>query len=139
MNVILLTEDRELDSRLVRQALAGTSIDLHCVNTGEDCLMFLRKQGAYFDAPTPDLVLLDLSLPGMDGREVLLEIKRDKDLKYLPVVIFTGAMEERDLFRQYEAGCSGYIVKPNDYDELTRTLRSIITYWFYVVVLPRKA
>src|SRR6185295_10780307 len=125
MDVILLTEDREIDVQLVRQALRGSSIDLYCVGTGEECLAFLRKEGAHFDAPSPDLLLLDLSLPGIDGRDVLVEIKSDDNLKYLPVVIFTGTVDERDLFRQYEAGCSGYIIKPTDYDELSRTLRAI--------------
>lgn len=138
MNVILLTEDREFDTQLVQRALQGGSIDLYCVGSGESCLEFLRKQGEFFDVPTPDLVLLDLSLPGIDGRDVLTIIKNDVDLKYIPVVIFTGSMDPADLFRQYEAGCGGYIVKPADYDELARVLRSIITYWFYVAIPPRK-
>lgn len=137
MNVILAVEDRETDVRLIQHAFEGTSIALHHVSTGEECLMYLRKEGQYFDTQTPDLVMLDLSLPGLDGREVLTAIKTDPKLRYMPVIIFTGYAEDRDVYRQYDAGVNAYVVKPRDYDLLTEQIRSIIGFWFHTALLPR--
>lgn len=136
MNVVLLTEDNETDVRLIKRIFDGGSVALHCVNSGEDCLMYLRHEGPYFDDPSPDLVLLDLSLPMMDGRDVLRHVKADPALRYIPIVILTGYADAHDVVRQYDAGCNAYVVKPHDYDALAATLRAIVAFWFNVAVLP---
>ncbi len=137
MNVILAVEDRETDVQLIKSAFHGTGVSLHQVTTGEECLMYLRKESQYFDTQTPDLVLLDLSLPGMDGREVLKTIKTDPALRYMPVIIFTGYAEDRDVFRQYDAGCNAYVQKPATFKELAENIRCIVEFWGRCAILPR--
>jgi CheY-like chemotaxis protein len=97
---------------------------------------FLRKQGKYANALTPDLILLDLNLPVMDGREVLAEIVADDQLRQLPVVILTTSETEQDILEMYKLRCSSYIVKPVDFNQFLRVVRGIGNYWFTVVVLP---
>ena len=100
-------------------------------------LDFLNKEGKYKDAPTPDLILLDLNMPLMDGREVLERISKDEKLCHLPVVILTTSSEEQDILRMYKLRCSSYIVKPVDFDQFQRVVSEIGNYWFTVVVLPK--
>jgi two-component system response regulator len=109
---------------------------MHRVEDGEQCMFFLRKQGKYANAPTPDLILLDLNLPVMDGREVLVEIVADDQLRQLPVVILTTSEAEQDILKMYKLRCSSYIVKPVDFNQFLRVVRGIGKYWFTVVVLP---
>lgn len=99
-------------------------------------MRFLRKQGQYAGAPAPDMVLLDLNMPKMDGREVLAEIVKDETLRLLPVVILTTSAEEREILDMYRLRCSSYIVKPVDFDQFLAAIRLIGDYWFTVVVLP---
>lgn len=135
---ILLVEDNENDVLLTRQGFkrAKLMVNLHHVRDGEECMRFLRKQGEYSAAPTPDLVLLDLNMPKMDGREVLAEIVKDDTLRQLPVVILTTSAEEREILDMYRLRCSSYIVKPVDFDQFLGAIRLIGDYWFTVVVLP---
>ncbi len=135
---ILLVEDNENDVELTRQGFkrAKLVVNLHHVKDGEECMAFLRNQGEYTDAPVPDLILLDLNMPRMDGREVLAQLVADPNLAHLPVVILTTSAEEREILNMYKLRCSSYIIKPVDFDQFLRVIRSISDYWFTVVVLP---
>ena len=138
---ILLVEDNDNDVELTRQGfkLAKLAVHLHHVWSGEACLAFLRRQGAHTQAPRPDLILLDLNMPRMDGRAVLAELVADEALRYLPVVILTTSAEEQEVLRMYQLRCSSYIVKPVDFDEFLRVIRVVSEYWFTVVALPVKS
>ena len=136
---VLLAEDNDNDVELTRQGFKRTKLllNLHRVRNGEECLAFLRKQGEYANAPTPDLILLDLNMPKMDGREVLAEIVADENLKSLPVVVLTTSEEGEEILKLYKLRCSSYIIKPVDFEQFLRVVRSITEYWFTVVVLPK--
>lgn len=135
---ILLVEDNENDVILTRLAFkqAKLAIRLHHVKDGEQCMAFLRKQGAYTAAPTPDIILLDLNMPRMDGREVLAEISADENLRHFPVVILTTSSEEQEILKMYELRCSSYIIKPVNFEQFVRVIRQFADYWLEVVVLP---
>jgi CheY-like chemotaxis protein len=135
---VLLAEDNDNDVELTRQGFKRTKLllNLRRVRNGEECLAFLRKQGQYIDAPTPDLVLLDLNMPKIDGRQVLAEMVADETLKSLPVVILTTSEEDGEILKLYKLRCSSCIVKPVDFEQFLRVVRSITEYWFTVVVLP---
>lgn len=135
---ILLVEDNENDVLLTEEGFreARLAINLHHVEHGVHCMEFLRKQGKYADAPTPDLLLLDLNLPVMDGREVLAEIVDDPQLNHIPVVILTTSADDEDILRMYRHRCSSYIVKPVDFDKFVAVIQDFGNYWFTVVVLP---
>ncbi|MBW4470367.1 MAG: response regulator [Stenomitos rutilans HA7619-LM2] len=137
---ILLVEDNENDVILTRAAFkrAKLAIDLYHVENGQACLDFLRKRDPYADAPTPDLILLDLNMPILDGREVLQQMVADDKLNHLPVVILTTSAEEKDILTMYKLRCSSYIVKPIDFDQFMRVVHDFADYWFTVVVLPPK-
>ena len=136
--VVLLVEDNQSDVLLTREAFKRSklSVDLRDVQDGEECMAFLRKQGEYADAPTPDIILLDLNMPRMDGREVLAELSADEKLRQLPVVILTTSSEEQSILKMYKLRCSSYIVKPVDFFQFVRVVQSFTDYWFSVVVLP---
>jgi two-component system, chemotaxis family, response regulator Rcp1 len=138
---ILLAEDNENDVELTRQGFKRSKLllNLHHVRDGEECLAFLRKQGKYSDVPTPDILLLDLNMPRVDGREVLAEMVADKDLNSIPVVVLTTSANEEEILKMYKLRCSSYIVKPVDFDQFLRVVRSIAEYWFTVVVVPTRA
>jgi two-component system response regulator len=135
---ILLVEDNENDVELTRIAFsrARFAVNLHHVPNGEVCMEFLHQQGAYADAPLPDLILLDLNMPRMGGREVLEEIVKDEKLRHLPVVILTTSDADEDVLEAYKLRCSSYIVKPVDFDNFLKAVQSIGDYWFTLVVLP---
>jgi two-component system, chemotaxis family, response regulator Rcp1 len=138
---VLLAEDNDNDVELTRQGFKLTKLllNLHRVKNGEECLAFLRKQGEYINSPTPDLVLLDLNMPRMDGRQVLAEMVADEQLKSTPVVILTTSEEGDEILKLYKLRCSSYIVKPVDFEQFLRVVRSITEYWFTVVVLPKQS
>ncbi|MBX3693107.1 response regulator [Dokdonella sp.] len=137
---ILLVEDNEGDVRLTREALSEGRIRncLSVVNDGEQALAFLRRQEPYAQAPRPDLILLDLNLPRLDGREVLAEIKSDPDLKQIPVVVLTSSRAEQDLLRAYDLHANCFIGKPVAFEEFIDVVRSIEDFWLTIVVLPPK-
>ena len=99
-------------------------------------MAFLRKQGKYADAPTPDLILLDLNMPKMSGEQVLAEMLKEESLKGLPVVILTTSEQAEEVLKMYKMRCSSYIVKPVDFEQFLKVVRAITEYWFTVVVLP---
>jgi CheY-like chemotaxis protein len=135
---ILLVEDNPGDARLTREALAMSKVRncLHHVRDGDEALAFLRHAGPFADAPTPDLVLLDLNLPRRHGREVLEDIKQDPDLMHIPVVILTSSSAEEDILRSYRLHANCFITKPVDLEQLTKVVRGIEQFWFTLVKLP---
>ena len=135
---ILLAEDNPDDVELMRISFRRSrfAANLHHVTNGEDCLAFLRREAPWQDAPRPDLVLLDLNMPRMGGREVLEHVVQDERLRDIPVVVLTTSNAERDVTAAYQLRCSSYIVKPVDFDQFVRVVQGITDYWFTLAVLP---
>jgi len=136
--VILLADDNDNDVELTKLGFqrAKFAVDLHHVSNGEECMAFLRKEGRYADAPTPDVILLDLNMPRMDGIEVMQEISNDHRLKHLVVVVLTSSNAEEDLTRSYKLRCSSYLVKPLNFVAFAEMIKSFSDYWFTLVTLP---
>ena len=136
---ILLIEDNPGDARLTLEAFKeGRVINkLTVVNDGVEALNYLRRQGQYRNASSPDLILLDLNLPKMDGRQVLAEIKADSELKTIPVVVLTTSASQDDVARAYGSHANCYIRKPVDLDQFLRVVQSIESFWLSLVMLPR--
>lgn len=136
---ILLVEDNPGDVRLTRETLKETKLhnNLSVVDDGEKALAFLRRQGGYASAPRPDLILLDLNLPKLDGREVLAAIKEDPSLRTIPVVILTTSKAEEDIIKSYELHANCYIAKPVELEGFVKVVRSIEDFWLSVVRLPK--
>lgn len=135
---ILMAEDNEGDVLLAREGFkrVGFPVNLHHVENGEDCLAFLRRTGRFADAPIPDLLLLDLNMPVMGGREALAELVRDPELCRLPVVVLTTSANQQDVRQMYGLRCSTYVVKPLDFMEFQRMIKVLADYWFTVATLP---
>jgi two-component system response regulator len=138
---VLLVEDNPDDVELMRIGFrrAKFAVNLHHVGNGEECMAFLRREAPYTDVPRPDLVLLDLNMPRMDGREVLAEIVKDEALIQIPIVVLTSSDADSDVLTSYRLSCSSYIVKPVDFEQFSRVVHSIGDYWFTLVVLPPDA
>ena len=138
MSYILLVEDNDGDIRLVKEALREYKIDnnVHVATTGEAALAFLREEGDYRGSPRPDLILLDLNLPGMHGKEVLTAIKADENLTDIPVVVLTSSEADQDVLSSYRLNVNCYITKPVDLDEFLKVVKAIEDFWFKIVVLP---
>jgi chemotaxis family two-component system response regulator Rcp1 len=137
---ILLIEDSPADVRLTKEALKEEKIhnSLSVVKDGVEAMAFLRRQGKYAGAPRPDLILLDLNLPKKDGREVLEEIKSDKELKVIPVVVLTISKAEEDVIKSYDLHANCYITKPIDLNQFSRVVKTIQDFWLTIVKLPPK-
>lgn len=137
---ILLVEDNEGEAFLLREGLehAKLSAKLHHVHNGEECLLFLRKEGAYAQVPTPDLILLNIHMPVMDGREVMAALAADESLRCLPVVVLTSSIDEREVLGMYQLRCSTCIVKPLDFPAFQRLLEILGRYWFGAAALPTR-
>ncbi len=135
---ILLVEDSPSDVRLTREALKEAKVlnTLHVVQDGVAALDFLRKEGPYAGSQSPDLILLDLNLPKKDGREVLAEVKRDENLRRIPVVILTTSRAEEDVVRSYNLHANAYVTKPVDLQQFLEVVRTIEAFWLAVVTLP---
>jgi CheY-like chemotaxis protein len=135
---ILLVEDNPADARLTREAFIDSKMvnTLHHVRNGEEAMAFLNRNPPYADAPRPDVVLLDLNMPGMDGRAVLAEMKADPHLKTIPVVVLTTSEAEEDIARSYELHCNCYVTKPVDFDKFVTIVQAIDEFWVSVVRLP---
>lgn len=137
---ILLVEDNPGDVRLTKEALRGAKVanDLYVVGDGEEAIDFLRQRGRHAGAPRPDLVLLDLNLPRLDGRDVLADIKADADLGTIPIIVLTSSAAEEDISRSYELRANCYISKPVDFTGFIDAVRSLEGFWLKIVRLPPK-
>jgi two-component system, chemotaxis family, response regulator Rcp1 len=135
---ILLVEDSPADVLITREAFREFKVinELHVVEDGVEALAFLKQEGKYASAPRPDLILLDLNLPRMNGREVLAEIKTDPEFKSIPVVILTTSHSEVDVLQAYDQQANCYIIKPVGFDNFLEAMKSIRQFWFSVVTLP---
>ena len=137
---VLLVEDDPGDVLMTREAFEENKVAnrLAVVSDGESAMAYLRKQGQYADAPTPDLVLLDLNLPRMDGREVLAAMKRDDSLRSIPVVVLTTSEAEEDVLRSYALHANAYVTKPVDFQRFIDVVRQIDDFFVLVVRLPAR-
>jgi two-component system, chemotaxis family, response regulator Rcp1 len=138
---VLLVEDSPGDVRLTQEAFrdSGKPVRLHLACDGVEAMAFLRGEGIYADAPRPDLILLDLNLPKMDGREVLKEIKRDRNLKTIPTIILTTSDDEADVLISYQLQANCYLRKPAHWDAFDNLVRSINAFWLTRAKLPQQA
>lgn len=137
---ILLVEDNPAEVELARMAMADSKIlnTLHVAPDGIEAMDWLRRKGKYASAPRPDLVLLDLNLPKKDGRELIAEIKADKDLKRIPVVILTMSKDEADIVNCYNHHANCFITKPIDLNQFLEVVKNIEDFWLSIVKLPPK-
>ncbi|QYK49983.1 MAG: response regulator [Anaerolineales bacterium] len=135
---ILLVEDNPGDVRLTQEAFKDGMLrnNLHVAMDGEQAMDFLYRRGQFAEAPRPDLILLDLNLPKMNGREVLAAIKQDESLKRIPVVVLTTSQDEADITESYRQFASSYIVKPVSMEKFLKVVSSFKQYWLSVVKLP---
>ena len=135
---VLLVEDSPGDVRLTREAFrdANGSVRLHVASDGVEAVAFLRAEGSHAHAPRPDLILLDLNLPKMDGREVLAFIKGHPDLATIPTVILTTSDAEADILMSYELNANAYLSKPQQLDAFETLVKSISDFWLTKVKLP---
>ena len=135
---ILLVEDNPGDVRLTMEALKEGKVynNLNVVADGVEAMAYLRGEGTYAGTMLPDIILLDLNLPRMDGREVLAAIKKDAALKRIPVVVLTTSKADEDVLKVYDLHANCYITKPVDLEQFLLVVKSIKDFWFTVVKLP---
>jgi CheY-like chemotaxis protein len=135
---ILLVEDNAADVRLTQEALREGKVKnrMSVARDGVEALQFLRREGQFAQVPRPDLILLDLNLPRMDGRQVLAEIKADDDLRLIPVVVLTTSSAELDIVKSYALHANCYITKPVDLEQFVQVVKSIDDFWLTIVKLP---
>jgi two-component system response regulator len=135
---VLLVEDNPGDVRLTREALKEGKVwnNLHVVEDGEAAIAFVRQEGSFVAVPRPDLILLDLNLPRLDGREVLGLLKADEKFRSIPVVILTTSQAEEDVLRSYNLNANCFITKPVDFDQFIKIVRAIEEFWMTIVTLP---
>jgi CheY-like chemotaxis protein len=136
---ILLVEDDPGDVLITREAIESSKVAnrLSVVSNGEEALHFLRGEPPFADAPRPGLILLDLNLPRLDGREVLARIKGDPDLRRIPVVVLTTSSSDEDIVRSYDLHANAYVTKPVDFEQFMRVVRQIDEFFVSIVTLPR--
>ena len=137
---VLLVEDDAGDALMIREAFLHHDIrhTLHHVVDGVEAMRFLRNEGEYDDRPRPDLILLDLNLPRMDGRQVLREVKGDPVLRAIPIVVLTTSDADEDILRSYELHANAYVTKPVDFDHFVEAVRQTDDFFLNVVKLPRR-
>ena len=137
---LLLVDDDDVDVKLTLRALASDRVINHVnvVHDGVEAMAYLRREGQYANAVRPDLIFLDLNMPRMDGREVLREIKADKDFGAIPVIVLTTSDADEDVVRSYKEHANSYITKPIDMAQFRHAIRALEQYWFAVVKLPGK-
>jgi CheY-like chemotaxis protein len=139
---ILLVEDTPEDAEATLRAFkkAGMANPIFHCQDGDDALDYLRNEGKYKDpakAPRPGMILLDLNMPGTDGREVLSEIKADERLRQIPVIVLTTSADERDIRSCYRDGANSYIQKPVDMKVFLESIQRLVDYWYHIVLLPK--
>ena len=138
---VLLVEDDPGDQKLIRVSLNEQRVanELHIVSSGEEALDFLHQRGKYCNGTCrPDLILLDLNMPGMGGKEFLTRIKKDEDLKKIPVIVLTTSDSEQDIIDSYNLYASGYVKKPADLVSFKEVAKEIREYWFVTCKLPAR-
>jgi two-component system, chemotaxis family, response regulator Rcp1 len=135
---ILLVEDNPGDVRLTRELFRDSRVRNHLsvAHDGAEALAILHQQGPYANASRPDLILLDLNLPRMDGRQVLVAVKSDEELRRIPVVVLTTSRADEDILESYDRHANCYLTKPLDLDEFAGVVRSIEDFWFKLAQLP---
>jgi two-component system, chemotaxis family, response regulator Rcp1 len=135
---ILLVEDNPGDVVLTREALKDARVHnkLHVATDGEEAIAWLKQTGTHENAERPDLILLDLNLPKVDGREVLAQIKSDPELRSIPVVVLTTSKAEEDVLKSYDLHANCYIAKPIDLQQFIAVVKAIEDFWFTIVKLP---
>jgi len=135
---ILLVEDNFGDVRLMREVMLGVndSICLHVASDGVEAMAFLNREGGYIRAARPDLILLDLNMPKLDGREVLARVKADVKLKTIPIIVLTASRAEMDIVKSYQLHASCYLSKPGELNEFEQLIKSINHFWLKRVSLP---
>jgi CheY-like chemotaxis protein len=138
---VLLVEDDAGDVLMTQEAFEEHKVrnKLNVVRDGEEALSYLRREGDFADAPRPDLILLDLNLPRVDGREVLQVIKNDEDLRRIPVVVLTTSQADEDILRSYSLHANAYVTKPVDFERFIAVVRQIDEFFVSVVKLPPRA
>lgn len=138
---ILMADDDEDDRLMAEEALKEAKLlnPVRFVKDGEELLDYLYQRGEYSNgnsAPRPGLILLDLNMPRKDGREALMEIKQDPELKQIPIVVLTTSVSEEDIYRTYDLGVNSYITKPVAFEGLVEVMKNLANYWFNIVKLP---
>lgn len=136
---LLIVEDEPGDARLMQLAMQknGYVVELHGASDGFEALRFLRREGEQFcQAPRPDMILLDLKMPGLNGLEFLAEMKQDQHLRAIPVVVITTSALDADVLAAYQCGAAGYVPKPTDINEFVAAIHQLGEYWFRLVRLP---
>ena len=135
---VLMVEDNEDHAFLTTEAFTetGRPVQLHHVQTGEKCMAFLRGQAPYEQSPRPDLVLLDIHMPRMNGYEVMQAMMDDPALRSIPVVVMSTSAATEDVNRMYALGCNAYVVKPRDFEALATAIQQLSEHWFGAVLLP---
>lgn len=140
--IILMADDDDDDYILTKKALDESHLlnDLFRVRDGEELLSYLHRRDGYTEenAPRPGVILLDLNMPRMDGREALKAIKEDEALRNIPIVVFTTSKAEEDIYKTYQLGVNSFITKPVTFDNLAQVMRTLGNYWFEIVELPRQ-
>lgn len=138
--VVLLVEDNPDHAFLAKESFADAKlrVNLHHVESGDHCMAFLRRQPPYENAPRPDLILLDIHMPRMDGYEVMETIVKDQELRSLVVVVMTTSADALDVERMYALRCNSYVVKPLSFESFTAVIQRLSNYWFDLVVLPQQ-
>jgi CheY-like chemotaxis protein len=138
---ILLVEDNQADVKIALRAFAGSKLknEIYVVNDGEEALAFIFHEGKYQDKakfPTPDLILLDIKMPKIDGFHVLETLKQNLEYGYIPVIMFTSSKNEEDIVKSYKKGAASYIAKPVDYEEFVKIVDEFNRYWHVINKLP---
>lgn len=138
--VILVGEDQETDGFFLQEAAKrlDTLTSLHIVPTGQGVIDFLKRAGGYASAARPDMVLLDINMPGRNGHEILAEIKADPETMHIPVIMLSGSDADKDLFNSYEYHANAYVVKPGGFNDMLSLMQALEFFWFKTAVLPRK-
>ncbi len=136
---VLLIEDSPGDVRLTQEAFSAANVNgrLHVASDGVEAMAFLKREGVHSDAPRPDLILLDLNMPRMDGREVLARMKRDDNLKTIPIVILTTSDSEGDISKSYQLHANSYLCKPVQFAAFENLVKSINDFWLTKARLPQ--
>ncbi|MEV4544561.1 response regulator [Micromonospora echinaurantiaca] len=137
---ILVVDDDPGDVLMIEEALADSDVDkvIDVVGDGQEAMEFLRREGRHTDARRPDVILLDLNMPRMDGRQVLGEVKRDADLRTIPIVVLTTSNADTDIVSSYTLQANAYVTKPIDLDDFNDVVRRIDEFFGRVVVLPKR-